>query len=148
MCRVWPELRCVGVDTFDKPLALARDNVDRAGLADRIELRKVAVEQLEDASGFDFAWLPSFFVAKDQLASAIARLHGAMRPGGWAIVATISPTGTSRSCASGRLLAGLWGGESIPTADGEAMLTAAGFTAVRTLPGPPGAGLIVGQRQT
>jgi 2-polyprenyl-3-methyl-5-hydroxy-6-metoxy-1,4-benzoquinol methylase len=146
MCRVWPELRCVGIDIFDKPLAIARDNVSNAKLAERIELRRVPVEQLEDREGFDLAWFPSFFVPTSALAAAAKQLHGAMRPGGWAILATISPTGTSRACASSRLLADIWGGETLATADAEKLLTDAGFTAVRTLPGPPGGGLIVGQR--
>jgi 2-polyprenyl-3-methyl-5-hydroxy-6-metoxy-1,4-benzoquinol methylase len=146
MCRVWPEVRCVGIDVIDTPLALARDNVAKAGLADRIELRKTAIEELVDRDGFDLAWLPSFFIPPPALSGAARKLHAAMRPGGWVIVATLSPTGATRACATSRVLADLWGGGTLATADAEALLVEAGFTAVRTLPGPPGAGLIVGQR--
>jgi len=146
MCRAWPELSCVGIDVLDEPLALARDNIAKAGVVDRVELRKTAIEELVDRDGFDLAWLPSFFIPPAALAGAVRQLHAAMRPGGWAIVATLSPTGATRACATSRILADLWGGGTVATAEAEALLIGAGFTAVRTLPGPPGAGLIVGQR--
>ena len=53
MCRAWQALHAVGVDTFDVPLGLARRNVERAGLADRIELRQTAVEDLREEESFE-----------------------------------------------------------------------------------------------
>src|SRR5262249_42259784 len=85
MCRMWPELRCVGVDVYDTPLAIARDNIARAELGHRIELRQVGIERLVDELGFDFAWLPSFFVPREHLPAAVSRIHAAMKPGGWLV---------------------------------------------------------------
>ena len=70
MCRLWPELHAVGLDIYDAPLALARDNLARANLGTRVELRQLAVEALRDEAAFDLAWLPSFFIPPAVLASA------------------------------------------------------------------------------
>jgi ubiquinone/menaquinone biosynthesis C-methylase UbiE len=51
MCKRAPRLTVVGVDLADNMLALARRNVDRAGLASRIELRKIDAKALPFADG-------------------------------------------------------------------------------------------------
>src|SRR5258706_71544 len=56
MCRAFPQVRAVGLDVFEVPLGIARDKVARAGLADRIELRQVAIEDLKDEEAFDLVW--------------------------------------------------------------------------------------------
>jgi predicted O-methyltransferase YrrM len=48
MCRAFPQIRVVGVDPFDAALAIARENIAREGLAERIELRRSSVEELRD----------------------------------------------------------------------------------------------------
>ena len=145
-CRVWPEARVVGLDVYDQPLAVARDNIARAGLGERIELRQVAAEELVDSDGFDLAWLPSFFIQPAVLPRVAKAVHAALRPGGWMIFASFAPTGDTRMCAATRVLADLWGGGTVSAAEAEQLLTGAGFTTVRTLPGPPGAGMVVAQR--
>ena len=62
MARLCPELRIVGVDPWQPSLRLARENVDRAGLGDRIELREQGGETLEDEAAFDLAWLATAFM--------------------------------------------------------------------------------------
>ena len=80
-------------------LALARQNVARAGLQDRIELRKLAVQELRDEQAFDFAWVPAVFIPPEDVPAALARVHASLRPGGFAMV----PVGTDeRSQARGR----------------------------------------------
>jgi hypothetical protein len=81
MCRTWPELYAVGVDVFDAPLGIARENVARAALEERIELRKAAVEDLRDEASFDVAWLPAFFLGA-AVKGAAARVQASLRPGG------------------------------------------------------------------
>ena len=80
------------------------------------------------------------------VSGGLAKLHAAMRPGGWVVVGTIAPAGSTRGAAAGRLLVDLWGGIAVANAEMEALLTVIGFTNVRTLPGPPNGGLIVAQR--
>jgi 2-polyprenyl-3-methyl-5-hydroxy-6-metoxy-1,4-benzoquinol methylase len=137
MCRCWPGLQVVGLDTFDVPLGLARQNVERAGLADRIELRQVAVEELHDEESFELAWVPSFFIAAPAMATAVARVRASLRPGGWMLFPIAGlPGNDERARAVFALITELWGGPVLSTSEAESLLKEAGFSTVRVLPGP------------
>jgi SAM-dependent methyltransferase len=148
MCRAFPALRVLGVDKYDLPLSIARENIGRAGLEGRIELTETAIEALDQEAAFDLAWLPTVFIAEPALAAATARVCRALRPGGWILY----PTGTNPAAsAKGRAVSGLvthlWGGPALSIERGSALLEEAGFTSVRALPGPPWApAMLVGQR--
>ena len=145
MCRAFPQLSILGVDVLDTPLAIAKKNVTNAGLVERIELRKQAVEDLREESAFDAAWLPGFFVPT--AAAAATRIHAALRPGGWLLFGVAGWPADPKRRAVWSLINELWGGVSSPPAEGEAILREAGFSVVRTLPGPEWApSLVVGQR--
>ena len=145
MCRVFPGLRAVGLDTFDAPLALAKKNVNDAGLEARVELRKTAAEDLTDEAAFDAAWVPAFFIRG---AGAVAqRIARALRPGGWILFGVGGTGGNPQRRAVWSLIDELWGGASLAPADAEAILKEAGFQSVRTLPGPDWApALVIGKR--
>ena len=83
MCRLWPSLRVVGVDSWPPALTLAREAVADAGVQERVELREGTVEALDDSDRFDLAWLPTFFIARSVLRPAVERVYRAMRVGGW-----------------------------------------------------------------
>ena len=51
----------VGIDIWEPSLALANENVARAGLDDRITIRRQDVSDLDDPDRYDCAWLPTFF---------------------------------------------------------------------------------------
>ena len=147
MCRTYPKLSVGGIDPNDHPLAIARDSVAKAGLADRIELRHAGVEALRDDAAFELAWLPAFFISPAVATDALARLHASLRPGGWIVLGVFfSPD--ARVQAVGSLVTDLWGGVSWTPAETEAQLARAGFSHVRVLPGPPGspATMLVAQR--
>lgn len=84
MCRLWPSLQVVGIDPSEHALALAREHVAAADANGQVELRQASVEDLADAEQFDLAWVPTFFISGAVLEHAIARVHTALRPGGWA----------------------------------------------------------------
>lgn len=48
--RSWPAMRIVGVDPWEPALALARENLAKSGVAERIELRSQGVEHLDDVA--------------------------------------------------------------------------------------------------
>lgn len=147
MCRVWPELHAVGLDVFDVPLGIARENVARAGLEGRIELRQVPAQDLRDEEAFDFAWLPGVFIPAGVLNAALARVRASLRPGGWLLLPIMGAAGENRHRAVGALMNELWGGPVLSTTDGEALMKDAGLSSVRSMPGPPWAPtLIVAQR--
>ena len=147
MCRAWPELHAVGVDVFDVPLGMARENVARASLEERIELRKVAVEDLRDEASFDFAWLPAFFLGEAAVNGAAERVRASLRPGGWVLLPLIGAVGDERQKAVWAMVCDLWGGPSLSIPDAEALLQDAGFSAISTMAGPAWApALVVGQK--
>ena len=142
---MWPELQVVGIDPHEVPLALAKDNVARAGLGARIELRHQPIEKLADEAAYDLVWLPCFFVPSGVVPDALARVRAALRPGGWMVFATFGG-GTGKVAAISGLLADLWGGPLLTSAEVEAQLSRAGFENVKLLPGPPGGSFAVAQR--
>ncbi|MEY2514313.1 MAG: hypothetical protein QOJ89_1671 [bacterium] len=85
ICRTWPNVRVTAVDPWDRALELARDVIAAAGMGERIELRPVGAEQLEDEGEHDVAWVPTFFIPATALGPVFERVLAALRPGGWMI---------------------------------------------------------------
>jgi predicted O-methyltransferase YrrM len=137
MCRAFPSLAAVGLDVLDAPLALARENVARAGLASRIELRACPVQDLDERGSFDLAWLPVVFLDAPVARAAAMRIFDALRPGGWIVLGVLGDEPAARDRAVRALMRELWGGSALPPQEAEALLGAAGFTSARTLTGPP-----------
>lgn len=148
MCRCWPELYAVGLDPFEVPLAIARKNIDRAGLSDRIELRQLAVQDLRDEESFDLAWLPGVFIPAPTLSNAVARVRASLRPGGWVLFPVVGSVGDNeRQRAVWALTNELWGGPVLCAAEAESLLRDVGFSSVRTSSGPGWSPAVVaGQR--
>jgi len=150
MCRAFPQLRVVGLDSYDLPLSIARENVAHAGLESRIDLVQRPIETLDEESSFDLAWLPTFFIAESALPAATARVRAALRPGGWIIYPTgANPNANAQQSAIFGLLTHLWGGPGLSVERAESMLREAHFTSVRPILGPSWApAMVVGQRET
>jgi SAM-dependent methyltransferase len=147
--RLWPKARVVGLDVWAPSLALARENVRRAGLGERIELREQGGQDLPDEAAFDIAWVAQPFIPGELMGRILERVHRALRPGGWVVTGTANTSSPDPLSASiGRLLTGTWGGGVVSNVEVEAMLTGAGFAEVRTMPAPPTAPavFIVGRR--
>jgi SAM-dependent methyltransferase len=126
LCR---RLRAVGLEPAEAPLALARRNVEAAGLAERVELRRQLVQELDDADAYDIAWLPLSFLPHEVVPVALARIHRAMRPGGLLLLATLGGAADDLRSAAARLRSVLWGGgNAIEPHRVAALLEAAGFT--------------------
>jgi 2-polyprenyl-3-methyl-5-hydroxy-6-metoxy-1,4-benzoquinol methylase len=150
MAQMWPELRITGVDIWQPSLRLARDAVDRAGLAARIELREQAAEMLEDDRAFDLAWVPIPFMAESVVGPAVERTLRALKPGGAVVIAIVNAAAVANpaTAASMRLMATMFGGPLWAPEQVAALLGQKGFADVKSLPMPPGspAAVIVGQR--
>jgi SAM-dependent methyltransferase len=139
MCRAYPRLQVVGVDVHEPALALARANVVREGLDQRLELRNEAVEALRDEAAFDLAWVPSFFLRPGSLPAVVTRVRAAIKPGGWLLLAAICrgiDPEPRRGAALG-LVADVVGGTAYSVDEVEGALREAGFAEVRRAPGPP-----------
>lgn len=131
MCRRYPHLSVVGLEPAAGPLAIARQAVEDAGLAGRIELRRQLVEDLDSEEAFDLVWLPGNFLPPAAVKVALERGLRALRPGGWLLTATMARGGDGLGAAVSRLRIGLWGGNDLTADEVEAHLVAAGYSEVR-----------------
>jgi predicted O-methyltransferase YrrM len=137
MATLWPSLRIVGIDRWKPSLAIAREHVQRLGLGRRIELREQAVEDLADSQVFDLVWFPSLFISETVVTTALPRLYGALRPGGWILFPNVNPAADPLTIAYARLRTVLFGGRPWTPAEAQALLNQAGYAQVQTLPSPP-----------
>lgn len=83
VAQAFPDLHVVGLDLFELPLGLARENVAAAGLADRVELRLGDARHLDEPDGYDAIWLALPFLPRAVLAAVLAAARRSLRPGGW-----------------------------------------------------------------
>jgi hypothetical protein len=148
-CRRWPGLSVVGLDPWEPSLALARRNRADADLDARIELRRIGIEALEDEAAYDVAWLPGPFLPPAVLELACTRAFAALVPGGWAVLGFFGapPDPLAQAVTDLRVVRG--GGLPLVADRGAALLTAAGFSAVRAIAPHPQGGpmrLVIGQR--
>jgi 2-polyprenyl-3-methyl-5-hydroxy-6-metoxy-1,4-benzoquinol methylase len=137
MCRVYPELHVVGLDPYEVPLKLARENVQREGLDQRIELRAVGIEELREEAAFDLAWVPVIFFPEEIVPRALSRVRTSLRPGGWILFPTIGAVGDDLQRSVWALQNELWGGPVLGPDDAERLLADAKFSSIRTIVGPP-----------
>jgi SAM-dependent methyltransferase len=140
LARLWPRLNVVGIDPWEPSVALGRENILRADLADRVQLRVQAAEELTDADAYDAAWIPGAFLPASSLPTACARVFQALRPGGWLLLATADPGPDPLSASLVRFRVARWGGHAPSPATVRELLEGAGFaaTAVREILTPPG----------
>jgi Methyltransferase domain len=137
MARQWPSLRVVGIDPWRPALAIARENVRRAELLTRIELREQAVQDLSDTDAFDLAWLPMAFIDGTLIRAAVERAHHALRLGGWLLFQSVNPSTDPLTTAFVRLRTMLWGGCPMVPGEAEGLLNQVGYTQVQTLQSAP-----------
>lgn len=137
-CEQLPAARAIGVDPFPLAIELARETVAERGLADRIRLRQHGVEDVDLHSEVDLAWLPAPFIPPSVIAEGIARLHRALRPGGWLVIpgATVD-AGVRGATAQFQVAAA--GGTAMTATERSSLLAAAGFDAPVRLDVPAGA---------
>ena len=148
MARLWPTLHIVGIDRWAPALALARDRVQAAGLAERIALREQNAEELPDVDAFDLAWIPGAFVSEEATPTLIRRIHRALRPGGWLLFAMFCSDDSGVAAAVARLRTAMFGGFVTTNENIERLLGRQGFVDVRTLPRSPGSsGAVVAARR-
>ena len=150
LAQMWPELSIVGIDPWQPSLRLARENVDRAGLAERIELREQGVETLGDSAAFDYVYFANTFIPERFVRAGLERALSALRPGGWISIAATNAAAPAPVSALFRLRETQWGGPVWSSAEGERVLRDTGFVEVRTLPMPPTAltSWVLGRRKS
>ena len=137
LASLWPTLHVTGIDPLAASIAIARRNVARAELGERITLREQAGEDLADTAEYDLAWVPSVFIPGSALDAIFSNAGRSLKPGGWLLVALGRSDGDPLQVAYHRLRTVLWGGNPIDEAQTMAMMTRVGFTEARRLAMPP-----------
>ena len=147
-CQAFPGLRVVGLDVFARALELARGTIDEAGMADRIELRRQDVAELEDREAFTIAWLPAPFIPRSAIDAGLPRMVAALVAGGWLVVGHGKFGQSGLSNALTRFETAAFGGTAIDDDEAQRLLHNVGLERVTTLPTPEGAPAItVGRRR-
>jgi SAM-dependent methyltransferase len=137
-CDALPTARVIGLDVMPRVLELARRTIADRGLADRVDLRLVGVQDLTDEAVADLAWLPGPFIPEDVFDDGLVALHRALRPGGWLVLAGGRLDGDDAlAVAVTRWKTVLAGGTPLPRADVDTRLTTAGFGPPVELPSLP-----------
>jgi SAM-dependent methyltransferase len=131
LCSTFAEATVVGLDPWEPALALARENVARAGLDSRITLLPTPIESFEDPDGFDLVWLPAFFIPRAVLENAVERIAALTRPGGKLVVPAPYGTEDPVAAAVDDLFTVRSGGSVVPPEELVAILERAGFSDVR-----------------
>jgi len=144
--RSWPTMRVVGIDSWEPALALARKNLDRSGVAERVEFRSQRVEHLDEENIFTLAWLPGPFLAAEILAVALERVYRALAPGGWLIFGlhVRPPNELAEALTNLRIVR--WGGHPWTTTEVEQRLKALKFERIEAVSPSPPIMFVLGQR--
>ena len=145
---VWPNATVVGIDVWAPALKTAADNIQRAGLGDRITLREQDVAALDDVQAYDCAWFPTFFVTEPVFEAATARIFTSLRPGGWLVLGRMAPPPDPVAEATTALRTIRSGGSQFDAKRLCSALDAAGCQGVRVLPrrGPAPMEYVIGRR--
>ncbi len=137
---VFPALHVLGIDVLDRVLVLARQTIASSTVPDRVSVRKQDVADLtDDDGGFDLVWVPAPFLPEPALRRGMARSAGALRPGGWVMMAHGKYSTDPLSDAVTRLQTVAYGGTALDDGAARQLLSDHGLTRVATVPTPHGA---------
>jgi precorrin-6B methylase 2 len=135
LCLVYPEVAAECLEPNPEARRIGRERVRAAGLEARIDFLADGVEALEASDRYDLAIIPQPFLSDDAFEEGIARVHAALRPGGWLLVLAIDvPDSNPVAAAASRVRARLWGGGAMAAGELIGMLDGAGFEDPRADP--------------
>ena len=144
--RSWPSLRVIGIDPWEPALSLARKNLAQSDVAGRVEFRLQRIEDLDDKTIFNLAWLPGPFMTAEIVAAALERIQRALAPGGWLIFGFNPRPPSALGAALTDLRIVRCGGHPWTTQEVEERLNALGFERIEALSPLPSIMFVLGQR--
>jgi SAM-dependent methyltransferase len=120
-------VRVVGIDTLPRVIALAEATVAASSVADRVEIRRQSVAELDETERYAYAWLPAPFVPESALRAGVRRVAAALVPGGWLALASHRFGRSPLADAIARFTTISWGGTPVDAAMAAELLTGAGL---------------------
>jgi SAM-dependent methyltransferase len=145
--KTWPGVQVVGVDIWEPSLQLAAINVAAEGLQDRITLRRQSVTDIDDEEAFDLIWLPSPFLPREVVESALPRVVRALAPGGFLVFGMFAARPDPLSQALSDLLTIRSGGHPWRSEDVKGHLGAAGLRELEYAGGDGVGSVVIGRRE-
>ena len=144
--RTWPALRVVGIDPWEPSLNLARQNLADTGMASRIELRAQRLQDIPDRDAFTLAWLAGPFLPPQIIATALATVRNALKPGGWLVFGLFASPPDPLGQALTALKVVRSGGHPWSNEDVESQMRDAGFEGIKSFTPPTLVRFTVGKR--
>jgi len=138
-----PKARIVAAD-WPSVLAVAKENAERAGVADRLTLLPGDLLKVPFGTGFDVVLIPNLLHMWDRatINVMLKKIHGALAPNGRIVIVEfvanddrVSPAGAASFIMN--MVANTAGGNVYTSSEYREMLAESGFTGFQATPLPP-----------
>lgn len=127
-----PSLIIDGIDIWEPALALARTNVDNSPYTARISISHLDVTELPDEARYGLIWLPTMFMKRSVVETALDRIAAASLPNAYVIAARYTLPDDPEAAAFVALRTLRSGGEPMTQAELEDMLRLRHFVDVES----------------
>lgn len=144
--KTWSGMQIVGLDIWEPSLELARINIAAEGLQNRITLRRQSVTDINDEAAFNIIWMPSPFLPREAVISALPRIARALTPAGFFLFGMFPTRPNPLSWALSELLTVRSGGHPWKFDEVRNQLGAAGFYDIEHAEGDELGALIIAKR--
>jgi SAM-dependent methyltransferase len=144
--KTWPGMQIIGLDIWEPSLKLARTNIATEGLQDRITLRRQSITDIDDDAAFDIIWMPSPFLPREVVHSALPRIARALTPAGFLLFGMFSSRPNPLGQALSELLTIRSGGYPWKFDEVKEQLGAAGFRDIEHAAGDESGSIVIAKR--
>lgn len=110
VCKHYPNAHVVALEPADAPFSLASQNISASPYAERIDLRKIYLQDLKDINRYDVIWFPQAFFPNEILETCLTKIWDALKPGGKLITSAISADNKNETFYIRQLINSLYGG--------------------------------------
>jgi precorrin-6B methylase 2 len=125
--RCCPALLVEGIDVWDPALALARKNVLESPYAARIKILNLDVTKLAGARVYSLVWLPTMFMKRSVVETALDRIAAASVKGAYLVAASYTVPSDPAAATFVALRTFRSGGDQISLSEMEDMIRNRGF---------------------
>lgn len=109
-CEIYPNLTVVSLEPADKPFQLGQRNIKKSNLENRIDLRKLLLEDLHEEDKFDLVWFPQAFIPNEILSKCLFTIRQALKADGILLTHAMSSVKPGVGASISRLKNVLFGG--------------------------------------
>jgi len=144
--KTWSAMQIIGLDIWEPSLELARTNIVAEGLQDGIGLRRQSITEIDDEAAFDVIWMPSPFLPREVVISALPRIARVLTSAGFLLFGMFPSRPNPLGQALSELLTVRSGGYPWQFDEVRNQLVAAGFREVEYARGDDCSAMIIAKR--